>query len=227
MKHRRLLPLSLAVALALAVPIATSNGEPTAAAAKKKAKKCKKAAWKCAPKIYRLSASGVIRETGGDTQTWSAEIDMRKYRASIGTVDYSQAGGTVTVSGSGTVSFSDSLPGCMSDVAYNVPQQKLSVPARGLNNTDFGLFFDLPLLKGEKHEYYLNMGYIQSEFSNINGTATVTCPADGRSASVPFAFTGSNEIEGPWKGKPYGSTLNGSASSPGNDSVEWTLTPKK
>ncbi len=207
-----------------------SSGERTAAASKKK--KCKKARWKCAPKIYRLSASGVIRETGGDVAFWSAEVDMRKYRANIGHVDYSQAGGTVTVSGSGTVSYSDSLPGCMSDVAYNVPEQKLNVPRQGLNNTDFGVFFELPLLKGDKNLVYVNLGDIQPEFSNIKGTATVSCPDDGRSASVPFAFTGSNEIVGPieeggWKGAPYGATLKGSASSAGNDSVEWTLTPKK
>ena len=190
-------------------------------------KKCKKALWKCAPKHYLLSASGVISESDGDIANWSAEVDMRKYRANIGHVDYSQAGGSVTVSGSGTASYSDSLPGCETDVAWNVPQQKLNVPARGLNDTDFGLFFELPLLKGDKNLYYLNMGDIQPEFSNIKGTATVRCPGDGRSASVPFDFTGSNEIVGPWKGKPNGSTLKGSESSPGNDSVKWTLSAKK
>ena len=217
--------IAAAVLVIAAAPVAASSADPVAVVAKKK--KCKKAAWKCAPKIYHLSASGVISESDGDVATWSAEVDMRKYRANIGHVDYSQAGGTVTVSASGTIPFSDSLPGCMTDIAYNVPQQKLNVPARGLNDTDFGLFFELPLLKGDKNLYYLNMGDIQSEFSNINGSARVTCPEDGRSASVPFAFTGSNEIVGPWKGKPNGATLKGSESSPGNDSVEWTLRPKK
>ncbi len=226
-KHRLVLPVFLAAALA--APVAASSGAPTAVVAKKK---CKKAKWKCAPKMYRLSASGVIKESDGDVGFWSAEVDMRKYRANIGHVDYSQAGGTVTVSGSGTVPYSDSLPGCMTDVSYSVPEQKLKVPARGLNNTDFGVFFELPLLKGDKNVVYVNMGYVQSEFSNINGTATLTCPGDSRSASVPFAFTGSNEIIGPleeggWKGAPFGATLKGSASSAGNDSVEWTLTPKK
>ena len=57
------------------------------------------------------------------------------------------------------------------------------------------------------------MADIQPEFSNITGTATVTCLEDGRSASVPFDFTGSNEIVGPLrKGKPNGSTLRGSES---------------
>ncbi len=199
-----------------------ASGEATAVASKKK--KCKKAAWKCAPKRYHLSASGVIHDSPDFTQTWSAEVDLRKYRASIGEVDYSQEGGTVTVSA--TNASPSGAPGCDDDITFSVPQQKIKVPRLGLNSSDFLLIFDL--LGEDKNKYFLTTGEtLGPSLSNIQGTGTASCPSPAYTITLPYPYVGSNEAETIARGRPGGATLTGSAASAGGDSVQWKLTPKK
>ncbi len=86
--------------------VSGSNREPTAAASKKKKKKCKKALWKCAPKDYHLSVDAVVKFATG-SQVSTAEVNMGKRRASVGQVQYTQGGGTVTVRATWTSDFSE------------------------------------------------------------------------------------------------------------------------
>jgi hypothetical protein len=200
-----------------------SSGEAPAVSSKKK-KKCKKAAWKCAPQRYHLSASGVIHDSNDFTQTWSAEVDLRKYRASIGEVDYSQEGGTVTVSA--TNASPSGAPSCGEDITFSVPQQQIKVPRLGLNSSDFLLFFDL--LGEDKGEYFLVTGEtLAPSLSNIQGTGTATCPSPAYSVTLPYPYVGSNEAETQGKGKPGKRVLTGSVTSSGGDSVTWKLTARK
>jgi hypothetical protein len=60
-------------------PAIGSSGDPTAVASKSKCKK--KARWKCAAKRFHLSADGFYGYNSG-SQTFHAEIDLRKRRAS-------------------------------------------------------------------------------------------------------------------------------------------------
>lgn len=214
--------LAVAIGLGAAGGATGSSGDTTAVASKQK---CKKARWKCAPLRYHLSAGGVVVDLPDFKQTWSAEVDFRKYRASSGEVDYAQEGGTVTVSASASKEYADTLPGCPTDVRYVVPEQKVKVPRRGLNGSDFLLIFDL---SGEdKNEYFLITGVtIAPELSNIKASGTVSCPGDGRSAPFSYDYIGSNVVQTVGKGRPGSSPLRGSASF-GGDSVNWRLTAKK
>lgn len=224
--RRGVLPLLVVLVVAIgfsATGGATgSSGDPTAVASKQK---CTKARWKCAPSRYHLSAGGVVVDPPDFKQTWSAEVDFRKYRASSGEVDYAQEGGAVTVSASATKEYADALSGCPTDVRYVVPEQKVKVPRRSLNRSDFLLFFDLS--GGDKNEYFLITGVTTApELSSIKASGTVSCPGDGRSAPFSYDYIGSNVVESLGKGRPGSSPLRGSASF-GGDSVDWKLTAKK
>lgn len=203
---------------------ATASGDgPTAFVSKGKCKK--KPRWRCAAKRYHLSAQGFYKYHSG-SQSFSAEIDLRKRRASLGEVDYTQEGGTVTVSATGTNEFSDLLLGCPSDVSYNVPQQKLSVPPAGLfDHTD--LFLGFSLIGDDKNTYSLWVGdYLYQGLTLIQGSGTVTCDGDGSSAPFTYYFTGSARlITETNPGKPWNHRLSG-AGSYGGDSLRWTLTAK-
>jgi hypothetical protein len=218
--------VALAVSVG-AVGTVTAGGGPTAVASKKK---CKKARWKCAPKIYHLSASGTFASSRG-SEVWSAEVDLGKRRASVGTVDYAQDGGKVTVSGSGSKSFDDDCTSSSGEPTYNVPQQTLNVPRGGINDADFGVSFHLRFKGVGKNEYGLGVGAVQPELSNIKGTATVTCP-EGTTHTEEFFYVNTIPltvaIVRPGKvGSPVltGSAQDNARSS--DESVTWKLTAKK
>ena len=214
--------IALVTGLGAAGSAIASGDGPTAIASKGKCKK--KQRWKCAVKRYHLSAEGFYKYNAG-SQTFSAEIDLRKRRASVGEVDYTQEGGTVTVSATGSAESSDLLPGCH-PVTYNVPQQKLTVPPAGLfDHTD--LFLGFSLIGDDKNTYSLWVGdYLYPMVTLIQGSGTVTCDADGTSAPFVYYFNGSARLiteENP--GKPWNRRLAG-AGAYGGDSLKWTLTAK-
>jgi hypothetical protein len=202
---------------------ATASGlGPNASVSKGKCKK--KARWKCAAKRFHLSAQGFYKYYSG-SQTFSAEIDLRKRRASLGEVDYTQESGTVTVSATATAESSDLLLGCH-PVTYNVPQQKLNVPAAGLFDHD-DLFLGFSLIGDDKNTYSLWIGdYLYQMVTLIQGSGTVTCDANASSAPFTFYFNGSARlITDTNPGKPWNHRLSGSGAY-GGDSLSWTLTAK-
>jgi hypothetical protein len=216
MKHSRLLPLSIALTLALVAPVASSSGEPTAVTAKKK---CKKALWKCAPEKYHLSVSG---HTG--PQTYSAEVDLEKNRSNFARVEYSQRGGTLTVSTTyeGHVHF-ETIDQC-SNGRFVVSNETTKVPRRGLfGDFDFALFF---WAKGKRWKYSVLGGGVYSE---LTFPGTVTC-LEGASAGVTAPFTyyfhGPLGVGNPRFGKPGAGGLTGSDTYGANNSLRWRLTPK-
>jgi hypothetical protein len=213
---------ALAVGLLAAAPVIGSSGHPTALASKSKCKK--KQRWKCAPKHYHLSANGFYRYSNG-SQTFSAEIDLKKRRASGGEVDYTQEGGAVTVSASYTAESSDLLPGCH-PVTYDVPQQKLSVPPAGLfDHTD--LFLAFSLIGDDRNTYSLWVGdSLYPDLTLLQGSGRVTCDANGSSAPFVYYFEGSTRlITDRNPGRPWNRRLSG-AGAYGGDSLKWTLTAK-
>jgi hypothetical protein len=215
--------IALAAGLLAVYPAAGSSDGPTAVASKKK---CEKAArWRCSAKRYHLSAQGFYKYNRG-SQTFSAEIDLRKRRASIGEVDYTQEGGTVTVSATGSAELSDQLPGCPSEVTYNVPQQKLTVPPAGLfDHTD--LFLGFSLIGDDRNTYSLWVGdHTYPGATLIQGSGTATCDANGASAPFVYYFDGTARlITETNPGRPWNRHLMGSAAY-GGDSLRWTLTAK-
>jgi hypothetical protein len=225
-KHSGLLAIGL-VALAaglLAVdPVASSSSGPAAVASKTK---CKKARWKCAPKRYHLTASGTYSNSQF-TQSWSAEVDMRKRRAGPGEVDYTQDGGTLTMSATGIKDFDDHClhEGSDGEATLNVPLQTVQVPPEGLDEADFGVTFKL--IGSYKNTYGLGVGEVQEEFSHIRGTATVTC-SSGSSHTHDFPYIDParavRALVAP--GVVGGSPLRGSSQTR-NSFVTWTLTAKK
>ncbi len=145
--------------------VSGSNGEPTAAASKKK-KKCKKALWKCAPENYHLSVSGHY-----GPQVYSAEVDLEKNRSNFARVEYSQKGGSLTVSTTyqGSVHF-QIIDQC-AEGRFVVADQTSPVPRRGLfGDFDFALFF---WAKGKQWKYSVMGGNTYG--SNITFPGTVTC----------------------------------------------------
>ena len=218
MKHRRLLPISLAIAMALTVPVATSTGEPTAVAAKKK---CKKAAWKCAPKKIHLSASGVVAFRGGGSEVWSAEIDLRKWRASSGQVQYAQEGGTLTMRATWVARGPTyELQSCGSDVRFEVPQQTRRL-AKG-DGFRFNAFLTFYLIGDRKNRYDF---IIADDYELLPVTGTQTCLEDSSQASFSFWFLRSNNFEFLSPGRPGARRLSGSKSASG-DTIRWTITKK-
>lgn len=221
----------MVVSLGAAGVVSGSADGPGAVASKSKCKK--KSRWKCAPKRYHLSASGTFSSLTY-SEVWSAEVDLGKRRASPGTVDYAQDGGQVTVSGSGTYTYTPDAclgtPGASSgNATLSVPQQTLQVPRGGINDADFGLTFKLKLFPSGigKNEYALGVGAVQPELSNIKGTATVTCP-DGSAHTVAYSYINTIQtttvlVE---RAKVGNSPLRGSAQGAGN-SVTWKLTKSK
>jgi hypothetical protein len=218
MKHRRLLPLSLVFTLALTVPVATSSGEPTAVASKKK---CKKALYKCAPRTYHLSADTVVKFPTG-SQYSSAEVDLQKRRASVGQVQYTQGGGKVTVRATWTASFSSDLPECESGVTYNVPETTITVPKGGLFSP-FDFFLTFYLLGSDKNRYDFIAGNPYGNLEVPGGRAT--CDGDGSSVAITYFWVGPTKLQFTAPGRPGARRLSGYKAARG-DSVLWTMTRK-
>ena len=217
MKHRRLLPLSLALAVAVMAPVATSSGDPTAVAAKKK---CKKAAWKCAPKRIHLSASGIVDLQSG-SEFWKAEIDMRKWRASVGQVQYAQVGGTLNLRASWAgMGPTYELRTCEGDVRYDVPAQTLRL-GKG-DGFRFNAFLTFYLIGGKKNKYDF---IVADAYELAPATGTQTCLSDSSQASFTFWLIESRNFEVLSRGRPGARRLQGSRSARG-DSIEWTITRK-
>jgi hypothetical protein len=209
---------------AAALTLGMAGGGATAVAKKS----CKKPGqWKCAPQRYKLKASGTTTGSNG-SEVWSAEIILGKRRASPGTIDYSQNSGKVTVSGSGFLSFDDHCTG-FGKPAYSVPEQTLDVPRRPVYGSDFGVTFSLT--GDTKNKYAVGVGAPQVEFSNVKGTATVTCP-EGGSHSHDYFYTSPFATVIPLiaRGKVGSSPLRGSEQFGGSSlsaSVTWKLIAKK
>jgi hypothetical protein len=188
----------LAVGVSATAVVSGAGGTPSAAAAKKKPKKCKKARWKCAPKVYYLEAAGSYA-TPVFRLDWTAAVLLRKRRAGPGLVDYSQwagedpedcyCAGFVTMVGTGTGFDYDHCTTSGDDVMINIPYQKLKVPeVADPYLSDFALRFKL--IGREKNTYGLGVGDVQPETSNIVGTVNVICD-DGTSHNDEFPYTDS------------------------------------
>jgi hypothetical protein len=212
--------IALAAGLLAVDHVVGSSSGPTAVASKKK---CKKARWKCAPKRYHLTASGIYANCCF-TQNWSAEVDLGKRRASPGEVDYAQNGGTVTVSATGT-GLDDHCTSSSGDATFNVPRQTVAVPRGGSNDADFGVTF--MLIGSDKNTYGLSVGDIQPEFSDVKATVIVTCP-EGTSHTHEFPYTDPDRDVRALvaRGRVGASSLTASAHTR-NSFVAWTLSTKK
>jgi hypothetical protein len=217
-----------AAVLGLALPAAAASAaagvDATTARATIAKKKCQKAPWRCAPRRYHLEASGILAPGGVayGHQTWSAEVELNRRRASLGEVDYAQVGGTVTLSA--TYEFDDcyTSPG-----PFSVRGATIAVPPESLNESDFKLFFSL--LGKHKGTYDLVLGAVQPELSNIQTTGAVYCPGGSRygtSFQYPYWFINSDYIPSEGRGKPGKSPLTGSGSLPRVGSLKWKLTKK-
>jgi hypothetical protein len=211
--------IALAAGLLAVGPVAGSSGSPTAVASKKK---CKKALWKCAPKRYHLSATDTVgpgSQSAGFAENWKAEVDLVRYRRNIGHVDYSQAGGTLTISSTRTTECIGG-PGTI-----RVEPQTLPVPAEDLNNSDFAAFFTL--FGSDKNTYGGPLGVLGSGDSNIMGTAIEQCPEGTR--SFQFTFHGPTHAGMEGRGK-VGKVLTGSGVSNTifeHHTFSWRLAPGK
>jgi hypothetical protein len=213
-----------AASLGAAGPVAGSSGDPTAAASKKK---CKKALWKCAPKRYHLSATDTIgpgSQSAGFVENWTAEVDLVRARRNIGHVDYGQAGGTLTVSGSFPTECE------MGPGTIRVEPQTIAVPPYDPGSVDFGdfaVFFELRYNGQGSNNYGGPLAVDGTGHSSLYATALDPCPE--RPPTFPFNVVGPTRggLEGP--GKP-GKVLRGSGVSKTifeHHSFSWTLTPKK
>jgi hypothetical protein len=218
MKHSRLLPLSVALTLALVAPVASSSGEPVAVAAKKK---CKKALWKCAPKHLHLEASGVVDLGEGGKQIWSAEVEMRKWRASVGQVQYAQDSGGLTVQNSWSAPGpSYELPTCTGNISYSVPRQTMRLP-RG-DGFRFNAFITFYLIGDRKNKYDF---IVDDAYELAVARGTQTCSSDSSQAQFPYYFKVSNNFEFLARGRPGARRLAGSKAAKG-DTLRWAITKK-
>ena len=146
---------------------------------------------------------------------------MKRRRASLGEVDYSQDRGVVSFTADWTSESSDLVPGCQSDVTWHVPWSAAPGPSRGLfNGSDFLLFFSL--IGKDRGKYSLIAGEGQPELSNIHGKGTVRCPADHRFAHFRFDFTGAGNLPAVAHGKPGSDWLRGRARGGGQE-LNWIL----
>jgi hypothetical protein len=206
----------VAAVLALSLPTAVAT------AAKQT---CRKAVWKCAPRRYHLEASGILAPHGGayGQEVWSAELDLSRRRASVGEVDYAQTSGTATLSLSSTYDDCWGDPGTL-----NATEQTVAVPPEDLNRSDFSLFFDL--LGKDKGSYFLTLGAVQEELSNIMGTGTINCPngiigMDGATtAQRPVWLINSGYIPSEGRARPGKSPISGSGWARATGSAKWKLT---
>jgi hypothetical protein len=209
----------LTAGIVAAGTVSASSGDPIAATSKSK---CKKKLWKCAPKRYHLSATDTVGpgpQSAPFTESWSAEVDLYRYRRNIGHVDYAQSGGTLRYSANGTTECIGG-PGTV-----RAEPQTLPVPAADLNNSEFALFFTL--FGSDKNTYGGPLGVLGAGDSNILATAIEECPDHTRTYQFTFHGPTAGGIEG--RGK-VGKVLSGSGV--GNTifehhSFSWRLTPKK
>jgi hypothetical protein len=220
--------LAIAVGLAGVAPVAGSKGGsaeppgagPAAHSAKKKGKKCKKARWKCAPKRLHLSASGIVSFENG-SQTWSAEINMRKWRASVGQVQYAQDNGTLTLQASwvddGPTYY---LPECDGTVRSDVPRQTLKLP-KG-DGFRFNAFLTFYLIGDRKNKYDF---IVADNYELAEATGRQTCLSNGSQAAFPYWMIASNNFEVLTPGRPSARRLKGSRAA-GGDSIRWEIIRK-
>jgi hypothetical protein len=212
----RLTIAALLLGLLAYVPATQARVGSTAVAAKKK--KCqKKARWKCAPMHYHLSASGTV----GGFEVWSAEINMFKWRASAGQIQYAQESGTLTLragwTGEGPTY---ELPTCGGDVRFDVPEQTMSLP-KG-DGFRFNAFLTFYLIGDSKNRYDF---IVADDYQLAQATGTETCLRDSSRASFPYWLISTNNFDVLTPGRPGARRLTGSRSG-GGDSVSWTLTRK-
>jgi len=208
----------LTIGLLVALPLTEATAGTTAVASKKKNCK-KKARWKCAPKHYHLSASGVV----GGFEVWSAEINMFKWRASVGQIQYAQESGTLTLRASYTGDGPTyELPTCGGDVRFDVPEQTMSL-SKG-DGFRFNAFLTFYLIGDDvKNKYDF---IVADDYQLLTATGTETCLANSSMASFPYWLISSNNFDVLSPGRPGTPRLTGSRAVRG-DTIEWTLTPRK
>jgi hypothetical protein len=224
-----LLVAVLSAALASAFAGAQLADASNATVSKNK-KKCKKVPVKCAPARYHLSANGTIAIQGVDpVETWSAEVDLKRQTANVCHLAtqvgacYTQDGGSLTISATGTVHCGWGPGGTLT-----VPAQTQAViPVQDPAEADFVLDFFVT-----DNTYGFRTGIQYGTLQPVNGTTY--CPPGPNGEPEQFEeITWSHEgsdTDGDRPGK-LGKAHSGSASYQLSDttvhSLRWELTPKK
>ena len=220
--------LALAVGVSAAGAVADANADQAAVTSKKK--KCKKTPVKCAPTGYHLSASGTIAIQGVDpVETWSAEVDLKRQTANVCHLAtqvgacYTQDGGSLTISATGTVHCGWGPGGTLT-----VPAQTQAViPVQDPAEADFVLDFFVT-----DNTYGFRTGLQYGTLQPANGTTYCPPGPNGEPEEfeqITWSHAGS-DTDGEKPGK-LGKAQSGSASYQLSDttvhSLQWKLTPKK